>query len=362
MANAIMFCGTTCDKFLRENLDWLAKATNWARFTGTASLGVINKGHVTQSMQVLQPYLPSAPGASGANPYQEGGALFGLGLIHAPVGCNLREEAAALVAPGASGATDDTRTRPREVLNFLVECVRANKQSEKLIHGACLGIGLAAMSSKDDGIYELLKQVLYNDNAVSGEAAAVAIGLIFLGSGEAAIVEELLTYGKDTQHEKIIRGVSMALAMLMYGRESHADTLVEEMLSSTDPWLRLGGAQVIGSAYAGTGNRKAIERLLTVAVQDTSDDVRRAGIMEVGFVTFKEPQLCVNVTSVFADSHSPHIRWGVAAALGIAAAGTANKQALDRLWTLQDDSSDFVRQVRSFLLLPHSSGRFASPS
>lgn len=24
-------CWTTCDAFLRDNLDWLAKATNWAK-------------------------------------------------------------------------------------------------------------------------------------------------------------------------------------------------------------------------------------------------------------------------------------------------------------------------------------------
>ena len=344
MANSLMYCGTTCDQFLRENLDWLAQANNWARFTATATLGVINKGHVSQSMQVLQSYLPSAPGASGVTPYQEGGALFGLGLIHAPVGCNLREETAELVVPGATGETDDKVTRPREVLNFLIQCVQANQQSEQLIHGACLGIGLVSMSSKDEAIYDLLKEVMFNDNAVGGEAAAVAIGLLYLGSGDERAVEELLSYGKDTQHEKIIRGVSMSLAMLMYGREGHADTLIEDMLLSSDPWIRLGGVQVIGSAYAGTGNRKAIERLLTVCVQDTSDDVRRAGLLEIGFVTFKEPQLCLNVISGFADSHNPNIRWGVASALGIACAGTGNKQAVDMLWVLKDDTTDFVRQ------------------
>eukprot|EP00659_Diplonema_papillatum_P002419 gene2419-3757_t len=335
-----MFCGTTCDQFLRENLEWLSKASNWARFTATASLGVINKGHVSQSMQVLQSYLPSAPGASGASPYQEGGALYGLGLIHAPVGCNLKEDVQELIAPGET----DQQTRPREVLNFLIQCVQANEKSEQLIHGACLGIGLASIASKDEAIYELLKQVMDNDNAVSGEAATVAIGLLYLGSGDERAVEELLGHGKDTQHEKMIRGVSMALSMLMYGKEGHADVLIEDMLGDNDPWLRLGGVQVIGMAYAGTSNRKAIERLLTVAVQDTSDDVRRAAVLNIGFVTFKEPQLCINVTALFADSHSPHIRWGVASALGIAAAGTGNKHALAKLTQLKKDSSDFVRQ------------------
>lgn len=42
-ANALMHAGTTVDTFLRSNLDWLAKATNWAKFSATASLGVIHR-------------------------------------------------------------------------------------------------------------------------------------------------------------------------------------------------------------------------------------------------------------------------------------------------------------------------------
>ena len=29
--------------FFRSNLDWLSRATNWAKFSATASLGVIHK-------------------------------------------------------------------------------------------------------------------------------------------------------------------------------------------------------------------------------------------------------------------------------------------------------------------------------
>ncbi|PKU29259.1 hypothetical protein llap_20437 [Limosa lapponica baueri] len=43
IANSFMHCGTTSDQFLRDNLEWLARATNWAKFTATASLGVIHK-------------------------------------------------------------------------------------------------------------------------------------------------------------------------------------------------------------------------------------------------------------------------------------------------------------------------------
>jgi 26S proteasome regulatory subunit N2 len=47
MANAFMHAGTTVDTFLRNNLEWLASATNWAKFAATASLGVIHRGHLS---------------------------------------------------------------------------------------------------------------------------------------------------------------------------------------------------------------------------------------------------------------------------------------------------------------------------
>lgn len=84
-ANAIMHAGTGVDAFLRTNLEWLAKATNWAKFGATAGLGVIQRGSVAdgRSRSLLSPYLPAAPGSSTGSPYSEGGALYALGLIHA---------------------------------------------------------------------------------------------------------------------------------------------------------------------------------------------------------------------------------------------------------------------------------------
>jgi hypothetical protein len=47
-ANALMHKGTTVDAFLRQNLEWLSRATNWAKFSATAGLGVIHSGHLAQ--------------------------------------------------------------------------------------------------------------------------------------------------------------------------------------------------------------------------------------------------------------------------------------------------------------------------
>lgn len=85
MAHAYMNAGTTRDNFLRDNLEWLGKAKNWAKFMAVASIGVVHKGHVHESMTLLQPYLPQGAQRS-SSPYSEAGALYALGLIHANKG------------------------------------------------------------------------------------------------------------------------------------------------------------------------------------------------------------------------------------------------------------------------------------
>ena len=42
--------------------------------------------------------------------------------------------------------------------------------------------------------------------------------MINVGSAS-EMTSELLSYAHDTQHEKIIRGISIGLALMMYGQE-----------------------------------------------------------------------------------------------------------------------------------------------
>jgi len=86
------------------------------------------------------------------------------------------------------------------------------------------------MGSEDGDLYEELKGVLFNDSAVAGEAAALAMGLLMLGSASPKAIEEMLGYAHDTAHEKIIRGLAIGIALCMYGREEEADALVTSLL------------------------------------------------------------------------------------------------------------------------------------
>ncbi|XP_072428502.1 26S proteasome non-ATPase regulatory subunit 1 [Chiloscyllium punctatum] len=325
IANSFMHCGTTSDQFLRENLEWLARATNWAKFTATASLGVIHKGHEKEALQLMATYLPkdSSPGSA----YQEGGGLYALGLIHANHG--------------------------GDIIEYLLNQLK-NASNDIVRHGGCLGLGLAALGTARQDVYDLLKTNLYQDDAVTGEAAGLALGLVMLGSKSAQAIEDMVGYAQETQHEKILRGLAVGIAMVMYGRMEEADALIESLCRDKDPILRRSGMYTVAMAYCGSGNNKAIRRLLHVAVSDVNDDVRRAAVESLGFILFRTPEQCPSVVSLLSESYNPHVRYGAALALGICCAGTGNKDAINLLEPMTNDPVNYVRQgalIASALLL-----------
>lgn len=331
-ANALMHSGTTRDTFLRDNLEWLGKATNWAKFSTTAGLGVIHKGHLKEARTVLDHYLPK--GADNSSPYTQGGSLYALGLINTGCG-SLHEE----FMPATDGAASET------VRSYLLNQIATRQEQEVVVHGACLGFGLADMASGDEEAFQtLLSLISATDNAVAGEAAGYAMGLVMLGTGS-ELGADMLQTAHDTQHDKIIRGLAMGLALMYYGREESADAMIDMLITDKDAILRYGGMFMIGMAYGGTGSNSAIKRLLHVAVSDVNDDVRRVAVINLGFVLFRQPEQVPKLVSLLAESYNSAVRYGACLAVGVACAGTGSKEAFDMLMPMaKKDPVDMVRQ------------------
>lgn len=170
------------------------------------------------------------------------------------------------------------------------------------------------------------------------------MGLVMMGTKSANAIEEMISYAQETQHEKILRGLAVGIAMTMFGRLEEADTLVESLSRDKDPILRWSGMYTVAMAYCGTGNNQAIRKLLHVAVSDVNDDVRRAAVTSLGFLLFRTPEQCPSVVSLLSESYNPHVRYGAAMALGIACSGTGLKEALGLLEPMTNDPVNYVRQ------------------
>jgi len=305
-------------------------------------------------MHLLEPYLPPSPddedaaaaaaaaaaaGPSAPTGFAEGGSLYALGLIHAKPGTAFEKR--------------------QEAMDFLRSHLRTSHHNPVIAHGAALGTGLVAMGSSDLVIVNELKDLLDTDSAVAGEAAGMAIGMVLVGSGATNVrnnltgshkedimelVSELKNYARETQHEKIIRGIAMGLALMNFGQEENADAAIEEMRSDRDPVMRYGAQYALALAYCGTGSNKAIRILLHTAVSDVSDDVRMAAVIGLAFVLYKTPDRVPQLVTLLLESFNPHVRYSSCIAVGIVMAGTGDSEAIALLEPMLDDMTDYVRQ------------------
>uniref|UniRef100_A0A1I7RR16 26S proteasome non-ATPase regulatory subunit 1 n=1 Tax=Bursaphelenchus xylophilus TaxID=6326 RepID=A0A1I7RR16_BURXY len=260
IANGLMHVGTTCDDFLRDNLEWISKATNWNKFNAVATLGLIHRGHESNALKLLDPYLPK--GDVDQFGYKEGGSLYAYGLIHANHG-----------SPDAITYLRDQLTKAA---------------TASVRHGACLGLGLAALATHDEAIYQQLRDTLYQDDAVTGEAAGTAMGLVMAASMNQQAFNDMKTYVTETQHDKIQRGLRTGIAMLAYGRMEEAEPWAEELLENkSNAILRQTGVCMLAMAYAGSGKADVVRRLLSKVAADPNHDVKRFAVIAVGFVLSK---------------------------------------------------------------------------
>ena len=318
------FCNshTGNEEFIKKHMDFVTKATNWARFVATASLGAIHMGNTKNSRQLLRNFLPGGSNASSI--YAMGGAYYGIGLIHAG-------------------------TNDQEIMTFLREALnRPGNNKEAVQHGIYLAMGLVAMATHDQGLYEEIREGIYSDDALIGEAAGYAVGLIMVGSKDENAIDDLMKYVHDTQHEKIIRAIAIALALIVYNAGEAADALIEQLSREKDPILRYGAMYCIGMAYCGSGNTAMLQKLIKFSVSDVSDDVRRAALINIGFLEIRTPDILfenLKVLSLLSESYNSHVRFGATMAIGIACAGTGKVKPYKVIEPLFTDPNYLVRQA-----------------
>ena len=322
LTHSLINSHTGNDKFLKENIEWVSKATNWARFCATSSLGVIHMGNIKNGEDIMKPYLPG--NRQTPSIYAHGGAYYGIGLIYA-------------------------NTNDSNIKSLLLSALnQRGNDKEAIQHGIYLALGLVCMGTHDQNIYETIRSGIFTDNAVIGEAAGYASGLVLAGSMDAEAITELVNHAHESQHEKIIRAIAISLSLIVYGAREAADTLIISLMEEKDPILRYGAMYCIGMAYAGSGNTEMLKKLIKVSVSDVDDNVRRAAMINIGFLELRDPDFLfekLKVISLLSESYNSHVRYGAAMAIGISCAGTAKLNPYKIIQPLFQDPNYLVRQA-----------------
>ncbi|KAI1726298.1 proteasome/cyclosome repeat domain-containing protein [Ditylenchus destructor] len=335
ITNGFINLGTGSDASIKKYRRWITHTSHWNKFNAIASLGLIHKGRIKKVKSILEPYLPKI-GEADEFRYREGGALYAYGLLYGNY-------------PGNSDATA-----------YLLEQLEP-LAAVPLRHGASLGLGIVGCGTKNDAIYSKLRAILFNDEAVSGEAAGVAMGMVMAGSMNESCFNEMKQFMKDTKHDKIQRGLRIGIAILAFGNKGVADEWIKELLEAkTKSILRQTGIWMSAMAYVGSKQPSVVKSLLDKIGSDPDPDVKRFAAIAIGFILCRDPEQCKEYAKILIEHYDGNVRYGAAIALGIACAGTGDKDAVLLLKTLLKARENYVRQgaliATSFVLINQSDG------
>lgn len=314
-AFAYMDACTGNDQYYRDNSKWFGASTKWHKFYSVAGAGCVHIGHLQSALSIFAPYLTGKTDAE-----VTGAALLAIGLI------------------SANYAWDD------KILNM----VRSSLNAKQIYvqYGAALALGLINIGSQNADDCDKLKEILFKPDVQpeTGEAVGYALGMINLGAGPCDLLNSIIDFAKDCKHDKIVRAISMACALMCYGHEHEADVVYDALINSRNPIIREGAAWTLALAYVGTGENDVAQKLLHVAVSDTSGDVRRVAVIGLGLLLSRHTERVPDMLGLLAISYHAHVRAGAAIAIGIALAGSGNKECIELIKPLLKDNDPLVRQ------------------
>nr|NVI77544.1 regulatory particle non-ATPase 1 [Cucujiformia] len=145
--------------------------------------------------------------------------------------------------------------------------------------GAIVGLGLAYVGSNREAVLSLLTPV-FSDPKSSMEVigmAALACGMIAVGSGNAQVTETIITTLIEKTETELkdtyARFLPLGLGLCHLGKQEGVDTIIAALQAIPEPFGSMATTLVDICAYAGTGNVLKVQHLLHICSEhyETSD-------------------------------------------------------------------------------------------
>ena len=215
------------------------------RAVPVAGIGMLNLWDIENGLNVLDKYTRTD------DEYMIQGALTGIGIISSSV----RSE------------FDPTRAIIEDFLSS------TNKNIQL---GVIFGLAMTYAGSEREDILETLdEKFMGSQNPEIYSFAALAIGLIFVGSCNDAALTPLMNlfsdFVEDDTSKKYIPILSLGLGLIFLGQQSKCEGAVEFLNTLNSNILcKFAQTTVSSCAYAGTGNVLEIQKLLRICSGDDS--------------------------------------------------------------------------------------------
>lgn len=243
--NAFVNAGFGQDKMLLvgdedSKNSWIWKTKDDGMLSTTASLGVLLRWDVEGGIDRIDKFTYAEDSNIKA------GAMLALGILNTGVR-DETEPALALLSDEKGVGSSHLQTRMMSVMGLGLACAGTNKQD-------LLGILLPIV---EDTSVEMQISAM----------AALALGFVFVGSGDDRVSEAIITTLMDEERQKHLkdkwtRFMSLALALLFFGRQEEVEVVLETLKAIESPMARPAAVLAEVCAWAGTGAVLKLQELL----------------------------------------------------------------------------------------------------
>jgi len=256
--NAFVNAGFGSDKLMLvegEQRPWVWKTKDDGMLSTTASLGLLMQWDVEGSLDTIDKFQQLSEDTIKA------GALLAYGIVNSGV----RMEG----DPVISLLSDD-------------DILQSPKPSIRL--AAIMGLGLSyAGSNRDDLLGYLLPIVEDSSFDIQQSAmAAVALGMIFVGSSNNHVAEAIATQLMDNERQKQLKNkwarfMALGLALLYFGKQEEVDVILDILKAVDHPMATPTATLASVCAWAGTGAVLKLQELLHICNDHIEDKEENAG-------------------------------------------------------------------------------------
>ncbi|KAK6375380.1 proteasome regulatory particle base subunit [Lithohypha guttulata] len=256
--NAFVNVGFGQDKLMlvpENETSYVWKTKDDGMISATASLGMLLQWDVETGLDTIDKY-----GQSTVNEVKEG----------------------ALLAYGISSAGVKIESDP--VMSLLAEDDVLQSGRPQMRIAAMMGLGLAYAGSARDDLLDFLLPIIEDsslDMSLSA-MAAVALGMIFVGSGNHQVAEAIATQMMDEDRQnqlkdKWARFMALGLALLYFGRQEEVDVILDILKAIEHPMAKPTATLASVCAWAGTGAVLKIQELLHICNDHIEDKDENKG-------------------------------------------------------------------------------------
>eukprot|EP01098_Paradermamoeba_levis_P008445 TRINITY_DN3506_c0_g1_i4.p1 TRINITY_DN3506_c0_g1~~TRINITY_DN3506_c0_g1_i4.p1 ORF type:complete len:495 (-),score=177.33 TRINITY_DN3506_c0_g1_i4:153-1637(-) len=226
---------------------------------------------------------------------------------------------------------------------------------------AILGLGLAYAGTGREDFLEKFTTVIDDSksNAEVISIAALALGLIFVGTCNATIAETimqaLLERDEATLNNPHSRFLCLGLGLLYLGKQQLADTTLEAIKALKGPLSQFCAFAVEACAYTGTGNVLKVQQFLHACGERLEKDNGHQSIAVLGIAMVAVGEELGTEMAMRSFDHLLQygelvIRRAVPLALGLLCTSNPLMTVVDTLSKLSHDGDDEVAQSAIFSL------------